>query len=103
MEIFRQCHSALTESLEKITAQKEQVEESLKKFEEGELTNKNLIPQTEGLLESYDIMTVEERKKLFNGAIRCGKNPPVLPGEEKGAEQQKERRAKSKPKRSRKN
>lgn len=39
---------------------------------------------------------------VFNGAFRCGKNPPVLPGEEKGAEQQKERRAKSKPKRSRK-
>ncbi len=69
LEVFKERQYKLMVSLDELREEITKVGEVLAQYEESEAGNKNLIPQTEELLESYDEMTVEERNNLLKAII----------------------------------
>ncbi len=65
LELFRTRREKLTDALDEIRQRQAAIEETMKKLESSEVTQTNLIPQTEALLDSYDHMTNQERNALL--------------------------------------
>lgn len=70
LEIFKARHDKLTASKTEIEQRKAAILEELQKLEENEATQSSLIPNTEELLGSYDMMTVQERNTLLKAILR---------------------------------
>ena len=69
LEVFKERQYKLMVSLDELREEITKVKEVLAQYEESEAGNKNLIPQTEELLECYDEMTVEERNSLLKAIL----------------------------------
>ncbi len=69
LEVFKERQYKLMVSLDELREEIIKVQEVLAQYEESEAGNKNLIPQTEELLECYDEMTVEERNNLLKAIL----------------------------------
>ena len=65
LELFRTRQVKLSASLEEIRQRQVAMEDTLRHLESSEMTQANLIPQTEALLDSYDQMTNQERNALL--------------------------------------
>lgn len=65
VELFQKRRGKITAEMDGIREKKQHIETTLRKLEEGELTQGKLIPQTEMLLDSYDAMTNQERNDLL--------------------------------------
>ena len=70
LEIFKARHDKLTASKTEIEQRKAAIMEELQKLEENEATQSSLIPNTEELLGSYEMMTVQERNTLLKAILR---------------------------------
>ena len=70
LEIFKARHDRLTESKVEIEREKAAVSEELERLENNEAAQSNLIPNTEELLESYELMTAQERNALLKAILR---------------------------------
>ena len=69
LELFRTRREKLTDALGEIHQRQAAIEETLHKLESSEVTQTNLIPQTEALLDSYDHMTNQERNALLKAIL----------------------------------
>lgn len=69
LDVFRARREKLTDSLGEVRQRQQALEETLAKLETSEVTQSNLIPQTEALLESYDDMTNQERNALLKAIL----------------------------------
>lgn len=69
LDVFRARREKLTDSLGEIHQHQQALEETLAKLETSEVSQSNLIPQTEALLESYDDMTNQERNALLKAIL----------------------------------
>ena len=69
LELFRTRREKLTDALDEIHQRQAAIEETLHKLESSEVTQTNLIPQTEALLDSYDHMTNQERNALLKAIL----------------------------------
>lgn len=69
LDVFRARREKLTDSLGEIRQRQQALEEMLAKLETSEVSQSNLIPQTEALLESYDDMTNQERNALLKAIL----------------------------------
>ena len=69
LELFRTRREKLTDALDEIHQRQAAVEETMHKLESSEVTQTNLIPQTEALLDSYDHMTNQERNALLKAIL----------------------------------
>lgn len=69
LELFRTRREKLTDALDEIHQRQAAVEETMHKLESSEVTQTNLIPQTEALLDSYDHMTNHERNALLKAIL----------------------------------
>ena len=69
LEVFRSRREKLTDSLDEIRHKQTSIEETLRKLENTESTQANLIPQTEALLDSYAHMTNQERNALLKAIL----------------------------------
>jgi len=70
LELFRTRREKLTDALDEIHQRQAAIEETLHKLESSKVTQTNLIPQTEALLNnSYDHMTNQERNMLLKAIL----------------------------------
>ncbi len=69
LELFRTRREKLTDALDEIRQRQAAIEETMHKLESSEITQTNLIPQTEALLDSYDHMTNQERNALLKAIL----------------------------------
>ena len=69
LELFRTRREKLTDALDEIRQRQATIEETMHKLESSEITQTNLIPQTEALLDSYDHMTNQERNALLKAIL----------------------------------
>ena len=69
LELFRTRREKLTDALDEIHQRQTVIDETLHKLESSEVTQTNLIPQTEALLDSYDHMTNQERNALLKAIL----------------------------------
>ena len=65
LEVFQDRRAKLTLAMEDLDIQIEKLQKEVLALETSESTQKNIIPQTEELLDSYDEMTNEERNELL--------------------------------------
>ena len=65
LEVFQDRRAKLTLEMEDLDIQIEKLQKEVLALETSESTQKNIIPQTEELLDSYDEMTNEERNELL--------------------------------------
>lgn len=76
LEVFQDRRAKLTLAMEDLDMQMEKLQKEVLALETSETTQKNLIPQTEELLVSYDEMTNKERNELLKEIleeIKCFK------------------------------
>lgn len=69
LEVFKERREKLTNSIENIKVKKRDLSELMTKMEESDTIHSNLVPQTEKLLESYDVMSVDERNKILKEVL----------------------------------
>jgi len=69
LEVFKERREKLTNSIEDIKVKKRDLSELMTKMEESDTIHSNLVPQTEKLLESYDVMSVDERNKILKEVL----------------------------------
>lgn len=65
LDVFQDRRAKLTLAMEDLDIQIEKLQKEILALETSETTQKNIIPQTEELLASYDEMTNEERNELL--------------------------------------
>ena len=70
LEIFKARHDRLTESKVEIERKTAAVSAELERLENNEAAQSSLIPNTEELLESYELMTAQERNALLKAILR---------------------------------
>lgn len=65
LSVFQDRRAKLTDAMANLDIQMKKLQKEITALENSESTQKNLIPQTEELLASYDQMTNEERNELL--------------------------------------
>ena len=70
LELFKKRHEKLSAAKSEIVKKKALISEEIAHLEENEASQSSLIPHTEELLASYDLMTVPERNALLKTILR---------------------------------
>lgn len=69
LDVFQKRRASLTNSMDDLQQQRLNLEATLQDLENSSVTQSNLIPQTEKLLDSYDDMSCEERNALLKAIL----------------------------------